>query len=50
VADINDLGGNILGRSRDLKGKEKFLLEVLKDNPAGQANQQTPIIVLRKIK
>lgn len=48
VADINDLGGNILGRSQNLKGKEKMLLEVLKDNPAGQAKEQTPIIILRQ--
>jgi hypothetical protein len=47
VADINDLGGNILGRSSDLKGKEKHLLEILKDNPAGQSDQQTPIVIIR---
>lgn len=48
VADINDLGGNIVGRSDDFKGKEKMLLAILKDNPAGQGNQQTPIIIIRK--
>lgn len=48
VADVNDLGGNILGRSYDLKGKEKLLLKILKDNPASQSNQQTPIIIIRK--
>jgi len=42
------LGGNILGKSKDLEGKEKFILEILKDNPAGQSNQQTPVIILRK--
>ncbi len=50
IADINDLGGNILGKSEDLKGKEKLLLEILKDNPAGQDSQQTPILILRKLK
>lgn len=49
VADINDLGGNILGKSRDLKGKEGLLLQILKDNPAGQSNEQTPIIIIRKV-
>lgn len=49
VADVNDLGGNILGRSRTLLGKEKNILDILKDNPAGQGKQQTPIIILRKI-
>jgi len=42
------LGGNILGESQDLKGKEKMILEILKDNPAGQEAEQTPIIILRK--
>lgn len=50
VADVNDLGGNILGSSQDLKGKEKLLLKILKDNPAGQADEQTPIIVIRQQK
>ena len=49
VADINDLGGNILGKSKDLENKEKLLLEILKDNPAGQGNDQTPIIIITKI-
>lgn len=48
IADVNDLGANILGLSSDLKGKEKFILELLKDNPATQSNQQTPIVILRK--
>lgn len=48
VADVNDLGGNILGKSRDLKNKDRFLLDLLKSNPAGQSNQQTPIVILRK--
>lgn len=48
VADINDLGGNILGRGSDLKGKDKLFLKILKDNPGGQSNEQTPILILRK--
>lgn len=50
VADVNDLGGNLLGRSEDLKGQEKLIAEMLKDNPAGQSNQQTPIIIIREQK
>jgi F420-0:gamma-glutamyl ligase-like protein len=49
VADVNDLGGNVLGGSPVLTGKEKQILEILKDNPAGQSNQQTPVIIIRKI-
>lgn len=48
VVDVNDLGGNVLGKSSDLKGKEKLLLKILKDNPAGQGKEQTPILILRK--
>lgn len=48
VADVNDLGGNILGISKEFKGREKLILQILKDNPAGQSNEQTPIIILRK--
>ncbi len=47
VADVNDLGGNVLGGSKDLVGKEKLLVSVLKDNPAGQSDEQTPIIIIR---
>ncbi len=49
VADINDLGGNILGKSKDLENKTKLLIEILKDNPAGQSNQQTPIIIIHPV-
>jgi len=48
VADVNDLGGNILGASQDLKGREVALLKILKDNPAGQSDEQTPLILIRK--
>jgi len=49
VADVNDLGRNLLDKSEDLKDKEKLILDILKDNPAGQANQQTPLIIIRQI-
>ena len=48
IADVNDLGRNIIGRSEDLKEKDEIILEALKDNPAGQSDQQTPIIIIRK--
>jgi len=48
IADVNDLGRNIIGRSQDLKEKDELILEALKDNPAGQSNQQTPIIIIRE--
>lgn len=49
IADVNDLGRNIVGRSSDLKGKEKIILNELKGNPAGQSRQQTPIIILKNV-
>ena len=47
IADINDIGGNIVGTSSNIKDKTKLILSLLKSNPAGQSNQQTPIIILR---
>jgi len=49
IVDINDLGGNVLGISRDLKGKEKLILKILKDNPSTQTASQTPIIIIREV-
>jgi len=47
VVDLNDLGGNILGISHESLEPE-LLLKILKDNPLGQASQQTPIGIIRK--
>jgi len=48
VVDVNDIGGNVLGKSKDLAGEEKLIVSIMKDNPAGQGQQQTPIIILRE--
>jgi hypothetical protein len=48
IADLNDFGGKILGRSD--KSLDKFwLLSVLRDNPLGQCSEQTPIGIIREI-
>lgn len=47
VIDINDIGGNILGTSFDLKGKSKLFTSIFKDNPLGQGDQLTPIAIIR---
>ncbi len=48
IADLNDFGGKILGRSD--KSIDKFwLLSVLRDNPLGQCSEQTPIGIIREI-
>lgn len=47
VLDANDLNVDILGKSsKELN--DKFLKALFKDNPLGQASQQTPIALVRK--
>ena len=48
IVDINDLEGQILGVSS--KALDKLLYaRILKDNPLGQDDQQTPMGIIRKI-
>lgn len=47
IVDLNDLGGNILGVS-DSSLDPVMLLKILKDNPLGQTNEQTPLGIIRK--
>jgi len=49
IVDVNDIGGKVLGESFDLKDKSQLVLDILKDNPAGQLAQLTPIIVIRPL-
>ena len=48
IVDANDLGQEILGKSDNIKLSVEELKGLIKDNPAGQANQQTPIILIRE--
>lgn len=48
IVDANDLGQEILGKSDDIELSVEELKGLIKDNPAGQANQQTPIILIRE--
>jgi len=48
IADVNDLGRNILGMSSNIKKKKSMVLDGLKDNPATQSSAQTPIIIIRE--
>lgn len=48
IVDTNDLGQEILGKSDDIKLEESILKEIIRDNPAGQGKQQTPIILIRE--
>ncbi len=47
ITDINDLGGNILGTSKQGADTELYV-KILKDNPLGQSSQQTPMGIIRK--
>lgn len=50
IVDANDLGQEILGRSSDIELSEEELLGLIKDNPAGQGKELTPIILIREKK
>ena len=48
IADVNDMGCvDILAISGEVS--EKQIIEILKNNPLGNDDQQTPIVVLKKI-
>jgi len=48
IVDSNDFGQVILGKSKDIELSDKVLREIIRDNPAGQGQQLTPIILIRK--
>ncbi len=48
IVDSNDIGQVILGKSNDIKLDDYTLCQIIKDNPAGQGNEQTPIVLIRK--
>ena len=48
IVDANDLGQEILGKSDDLNQEDKTLKRMVRDNPAGQGQQRTPLILIRK--
>ena len=49
IVDINDLEGQILGAS-DASIDKHLYARILKDNPLGQDDQQTPMGVIRIVK
>lgn len=49
LADANDLNIEILGVSPDLKDKpDEYIINLIGDNPAGQDDELTPFIIIRK--
>lgn len=49
IVDANDLGQDLLGCSYDLIKQKQSLIKLISDNPAGQGDEQTPIILIRNI-
>ena len=49
IVDANDFNVEILGKSNSLEYDNETLVKIIKDNPAGQSKQLTPIILIRKI-
>lgn len=47
IVDANDFGVNILGASKGVD--KKLIAEIIKDNPLGQSDEQTPIGIIREI-
>ncbi|MEK7124743.1 MAG: coenzyme F420-0:L-glutamate ligase [Patescibacteria group bacterium] len=47
IVDANDLGVNILGASNGVD--RKIIARIIKDNPLGQSDEQTPIGIIREI-
>jgi F420-0:gamma-glutamyl ligase-like protein len=48
IIDANDLGANVLGRSSK-NITDAFCKGAFKDNPLGQASEQTPLCIVRKV-
>lgn len=48
IVDSNDFGREILGKSDDIKLTDEELKMIIKDNPAGQGRQLTPLILVRE--
>lgn len=51
IVDANDLSIELFGKSCSLEDIDNgHLINVIKDNPAGQSDELTPFIILRKLK
>ena len=48
IVDANDLNVEVYAHSNDIELSKETLCNIIKDNPAGQANQTTPLILIRE--
>ncbi len=49
IVDANDFTRDILGKSSSLSYTDEELADMIRDNPAGQSTQLTPMVLIRKI-
>ena len=49
IVDANDLNQEMLGHCSQLKQTDEQLLDIIRDNPAGQDQQFTPFILCRPV-
>lgn len=47
IVDANDIGVNILGATHGVD--KKLLAKIIKDNPLGQSDEQTPVGIIRRV-
>ncbi len=50
IVDANDFGQEILGKSYDIKLDDDTLKGIIRDNPAGQEQELTPLVLIRQFK
>ena len=50
IVDANGLGVELMGKSSGITAPETWLTEVIRDNPAGQEEQMTPFILVRRLR
>ena len=50
IVDANGLGVELMGKSLGITAPETWLTEVIRDNPAGQEEQMTPFILVRRLR
>ena len=50
IVDANDFEVNILGKNDSLGNvSDEFLKLLIKDNPAGQSDELTPLILIKNV-
>lgn len=47
IVDANDIGVNILGATQGIN--KKLIAKIIKDNPLGQSDEQTPVGIIRAV-